>query len=105
MINKINQKLDPQIKRWLEEQSQDYYKYLFTNALYFYVRVDHQAISCPVSISITKGVDKNGHRKILDVDFAFEESYQGYLNHFNRIKERMLKHVDLAISNDNKGVY
>jgi putative transposase len=101
-VSRIIQELDPQIKKWQQAQLQDYYIYLFTDALYFFIRVNHQVISCPVLISI--GVDKNGHRKVLGVDIAFEESYQSYLNHFNQIKDRGLKYVDLTISDDHKGL-
>ena len=34
-VSRIIQELDPQIKKWQQEQLQDYYKYLFTDALYF----------------------------------------------------------------------
>ena len=92
-VSRITQELDPQINKWQQRQLQDYYKYLFTDAVYIYVRADHQVVSSPVLISVA--VDQSGHRKILGVDFAFEESY---LNHFSLIKERVLKHVDLTIS-------
>ena len=101
-VSRIIQELDPQIKKWQQAQLQDYYLYLFTDALYFFVRVNHQVISCPVLITI--GIDKNGHRKVLGVDIAFEESYQSYLNHFNQIKDKGLKYVDLTISDDHKGL-
>ena len=101
-VSRIIQELDPQIKKWQQARLQDYYLYLFTDALYFFVRVNHQVISCPVLITI--GIDKNGHRKILGVDIAFEESYQSYLNHFNKIKDKGLKYVDLTISDDHKGL-
>lgn len=101
-VSRIIQELDPQIKRWQEAQLKDYYLYLFTDALYFLVRVNHQVVSCPVLITI--GIDKNGHRKILGVDIAFEESYQSYLNHFNKIKDKGLKKIDLTISDDHKGL-
>ena len=101
-VSRITQELDPQIKKWQQRQLQDYYKYLFTDAVYFYVRVDHQVVSSPVLISVA--VDQSGHRKILGIDFAFEESYQSYLNHFNKIKNRGLKYVDLTVSDDHKGL-
>lgn len=101
-VSRITQELDPQIKRWQQEQLKDYYLYLFTDAVYFYVRVNHQVVSCPVLISI--GIDKNGHRKILGVDIAFEESYLSYKNHFNKLKERGVKKVDLTITDDHKGL-
>jgi len=92
-VSRITQELDPQIKRWQDERLKDYYTYIITDALYFYVRVDHQVVSCPVLLSI--GVDKNGYRKILGIDIAFEESY---LTHFNRIKES-LKAIINSIAN------
>ena len=101
-VSRITQELDPQIKRWQDERLKDYYTYIITDALYFYVRVDHQVVSCPVLVSI--GVDKCGYRKILGIDIAFEESYQSYLTHFNKIKERGLKKVELTISDDHKGL-
>ncbi len=101
-VSRITQELDPQIKRWQDEKLKDYYTYIITDAIYFYVRVDHEIVSCPVLVSI--GVDKCGYRKILGIDIAFEESYLSYLTHFNRIKERGLKHVDLTISDDHKGL-
>jgi transposase-like protein len=101
-VSRIIQELDPQIKKWQQAQLKDYYIYLFTDALYFFIRANHQVISCPVLISI--GIDKNGHRKVLGVDIAFEESCQSYLNHFNKIKDRGLKYVDLTISDDHKGL-
>jgi len=101
-VSRITQELDPQIKRWQDEKLKDYYTYIITDALYFYVRVDHQVVSCPVLVSI--GVDKCGYRKILGIDIAFEESYSSYLTHFSRIKERGIKKVDLTISDDHKGL-
>jgi len=101
-VSRITQELDPQITKWQQAQLQDYYLYLFTDALYFFIRVNHQVISCPLLITI--GVDKNGYRKVLGIDIAFEESYQSYLNHFNQIKDRGLKYVDLTISDDHKGL-
>jgi len=92
--------LDPQIRSWREEKLQDHYVYLFTAALYFFLRENHQVVSRPVLVSL--GVDKKGYCKILSGDMALEESYQNYLNHFNRIKERGLKYVDLTISDEHK---
>jgi putative transposase len=101
-VSRIIQELDPQIRRWQEEKLKDHYLYLFTDAVYFYVRVNHQVVSSPVLITI--GIDQNGYRKILGVDMAFEESYQSYLNHLNKIKDKGLKKVDLTISDDHKGL-
>jgi len=101
-VSRITQELDPQIRKWPEEQLKDHYLYLFTDAVYFFMRVNHQVVSSPVLITV--GVDKNGYRKILGVDLAFKESYVSYMNHFEKIKERGLKQVDLTISDEHKGL-
>ena len=44
-VSRITQELDPQIKKWQEEQLKDYYLYLFTDAVYFFVRENHQVVS------------------------------------------------------------
>ena len=101
-VSRITQELDPQIKSWREDKLKDHYTYLFTDAVYFFLRENHQVVSSPLLITV--GVDKNGHRKVLGVDLAFEESYQSYKNHFNKLKERGLKKVDLTISDEHKGL-
>ena len=101
-VSRITQELDPQIRSWREEKLQDHYVYLFTDAIYFFLRENHQVISRPVLITV--GVDKKGKRKILGVDMVLEESYLSYRDHFNSLKERGLKQVDLTISDEHKGL-
>lgn len=62
-ISRITQELDPQIKNWREEKLKDRYAYLFTDAIYFFARENHQVVKR--SALITVGIDKNGHHKIL----------------------------------------
>jgi len=101
-VSRITQELDPQIRHWQEEKLKDYYIYIITDAAYFFLRENHQVVKRPVLITI--GVDKNGYRKILGVTVALEESYISYRDHFNKLKERGLKKVDLTISDEHKGL-
>ena len=101
-VSRITQELDPQINTWREGQLKDHYLYLFTDAVYFFLRENHQVVSRPLLVTV--GVDKNGKRKILGVDIALEESYTSYRDHFKSLKERGLKGVDLTISDANKGL-
>ena len=101
-VSRITQELDPQIKYWREGQLKDCYLYLFTDAVYFFLRENHQVVSRPLLITV--GIDKNGKRKILGVDIALEESYASYREHFKALKERGLKRVDLTISDAHKGL-
>ena len=100
--SRMTQELDPQIKKWREGQLKDHYLYLFTDAVYFFLRENHQVVSRPLIITV--GIDKSGHRKILGVDIALEESYASYRDHFKALKERGLKRVELTISDEHKGL-
>lgn len=101
-VSRITQELDPQIRHWQEEKLQDYYLYIITDAVYFFLRENHQVVSRPVLITI--GVDQNGYRKILGIGIALEESYLSYRDHFNKLKEKGLRQVDLTISDEHKGL-
>jgi putative transposase len=101
-VSRITQELDPQIRHWQEEKLKDYYIFIITDAVYFFLRENHQVVKRPLLITI--GVDKNGYHKILGVTVALEESYISCRDHFNKLKERGLKKVDLTISDEHKGL-
>jgi putative transposase len=101
-VSRITQELDPQIKKWQEEKLKDHYVYIITDAAHFFLRENHQVVSRPVLVTV--GIDQNGRRKILGVDVALEESYASYRDHFNSLKERGLRKVDLTISDQHKGL-
>jgi len=88
-VSRITQELDPQIKTWREDKLKGCYSYIITDAIYLFMRENHQVVSRPVLISI--GIDQNGRRKVLGVDIAFEESYPSYRDHFTKLKQRGLK--------------
>jgi hypothetical protein len=48
--------------------------------------------------------DTDGRPKILGTDISLEESYLSYREHFNALKERGLKQVDLTVSDEHKGL-
>lgn len=56
----------------------------------------------PLLISV--GVDTTGHRKILGVNLAIDESEESYKWHISSIKERGIKTTKLTISDDHKGL-
>ena len=101
-VSRITQELDPQIKTWREDKLKGCYSYIITDAIYLFIRENHQVVSRPVLMSI--GIDQNGRRKVLGVDIAFEESYLSYRDHFNKLKQRGLKQINLTISDEHKGL-
>jgi len=55
------------------------------------------------SALVTVRIDPYGYRKILSVNMALDESYISYRDHFNTLKARGLKQVDLT-SDEHKGL-
>jgi putative transposase len=101
-VSRLTQELDPQIKNWREKQLKDHYIYMFTDAVYFFLRENRQVVSRPALVTV--GVDTHGYRKILGVNVALEEGYLSYRDHLRVLKERGLKQVDLTISDQHKGL-
>lgn len=75
-VSRITQELDSQIKAWREAKLEAHYTLLFTDAIYFFVRENHQVLKRPALIKVA--IDQNGRRKILSADIALEESYLSY---------------------------
>lgn len=100
-VSRLMKELDPIVKRWQSEKLCEYYPYLISDALYFYVRKNGQVIKCPLLISV--GVDRDGYRKILGIDIGYAEGESTWKAHIKGLKERGLKRVDLTTSDDNKG--
>jgi transposase-like protein len=101
-VSRLTQELDPLVEKWRKEKLEGHYIYLFSDASYFYVRENNQVVKRPLLISI--GIDASGHRKILGVDMALEESSYTWVEHFKSLKERGLKTVGLTISDAHKGL-
>jgi len=101
-VSRLTRELDPQIKKWQEERLREHYVYLFSDACYFYVRENKQVVKRPLLMSV--GIDSTGHRKILGVNMALEESSYTWAEHFKSLKERGVKTVGLTISDAHKGL-
>lgn len=101
-ISRMMKELDPIIEAWRNMKLSEYYEYLYSDAVYLYIRENEKVSSRPVLISI--GVDSTGHRKILGVDVSYREDEASWTNHFQGLKQRGLNSVGLSISDANKGL-
>ncbi len=101
-VSRLTMELDPLVEKWRKERLREHYVYLFSDACYFYVRENKQVVKRPLLMSV--GIDATGHRKILGVDMALEESSSTWAEHFKSLKERGLKTVGLTISDAHKGL-
>jgi transposase-like protein len=104
LVSSLAGRLDSELRAWrgrpLEAES---YPYLFVDARYEKVRVDHRIVSQGVLIaSAVRAPD--GLREILGVEVADTESEATYQEMFRSLKERGLKGVELVVSDDHEGL-
>jgi putative transposase len=103
VVSSLAGSLDSELEGWrsrrLEAAS---YPYLFVDARYEKVRVDHRVVS--QGVLIVSGVREDGFREILGVEVADTESEATYQELFRSLKSRGLSGVELVVSDDHKGL-
>jgi putative transposase len=103
VVSSLAGSLDSELEGWrsrrLEAAS---YPYLFVDARYEKVRVDHRVVS--QGVLIVSGVREDGFREILGVEVADTESEATYQELFRSLKTRGLSGVELVVSDDHKGL-
>jgi putative transposase len=103
LLSSLAGSLDSELEGWrsrrLEAAS---YPYLFVDARYEKVRVDHRVVS--QGVLIVSGVREDGFREILCVEVADTESEATYHELFRSLKSRGLSGVELVCSDDHKGL-
>ena len=101
-ISRLNQQLDEELEkfaqRWLEEE----YPYLILDARYEKVREDGVIRSRAVQIAI--GVNWDGRRCILAVELANRESASSWKEFLEGLRQRGLRGVEFAVSDDHPGL-
>jgi putative transposase len=103
LVSSLAGSLDAELEGWrsrrLEAAS---YPYLFVDARYEKIRVDHRVVS--QGVLIVSGVREDGSREILAVEVADTESEATYQELFRSLKSRGLSDVELVVSDDHKGL-
>jgi putative transposase len=103
LISSLAGQLDSELEAWstrpLKAAS---YPYLFVDARYEKVRMDHRVVS--QGVLIVSGVRDDGFREILAVEVADTESEAAYQALFRSLKVRGLKGVELVVSDDHEGL-
>lgn len=85
--------------RWLEAEA---YPYLFVDARYEKVRVDHKVVS--QGVLVVSAVRDDGFREIVGLEVADTESEATYHELFRSLKSRGLSGVRLVVSDDHDGL-
>jgi putative transposase len=103
LISSLAGQLDVELEVWrtrpLKAAS---YPYLFVDARYEKVRVNHRVVS--QGVLIVSGIRDDGMREILAVEVSDTESEATYQNLFCSLKTRGLKGVELVVSDDHEGL-
>jgi putative transposase len=101
-ISRIVAALDEELERFSRRRLEEDYPYLVLDARYEKVREDGTVRSQAVLIAI--GIDWEGRRNVLAVDLANRESASSWKDFISALRDRGLRGVQLAISDDHPGL-
>ena len=101
-ISGIVGKLDQQLQEFARRQLEEAYPYLILDARYEKVR-DHGVIRSR-AVLVALGVDWEGRRQVLAVEWANRESRSSWKEFLLALKERGLQGVQYCVSDDHPGL-
>jgi len=101
-ISAINKRLDEELEHFMRRRLEEEYPYLILDARYEKVRQDGVIRSRAVLVAI--GVDWEGQRQILGVELANRESRSSWKEFLLGLKNRGLRGVLFAVSDDHPGL-
>jgi putative transposase len=103
LISSLAGSLDAEMEAWRGRTlTAKAYPYLFVDARYEKVRVDHRVVS--QGVLLVSAVRDDGLREILAVEGADTESEASYQQLFRSLKARGLRGVELVVSDDHEGL-
>lgn len=101
-ISRLNQSLDAELARFAARALEAEYPYLVLDARYEKVRQDGLIRDSAVLVAV--GINWDGRREILAVELANRESRSSWKEFLVRLKQRGLRGVRLAITDDHAGL-
>jgi putative transposase len=101
-ISAINKRLDQELERFMNRPLEEEFPYLILDARYEKVREEGVIRSRAVLVAL--GVDWEGRRQVLSVELANRESTTSWKEFLLRLKNRGLRGVMLAVSDDHAGL-
>jgi putative transposase len=101
-VSRIVAKLDEELEKFSRRRLEEDYPYLILDARYEKVREDGAVRSQAVLIAI--GIDWEGRRNVLAVELANRESVSSWRELLTSLRDRGLRGVQLAISDDHAGL-
>ncbi len=101
-ISSVNKTVDESLEKFAKRRLEESYPYLVLDARYEKVREDGVIRSQAVQIAI--GINEEGRRQVLAVELANRESETSWRDFLVGLKERGLRGVEFAVSDDHPGL-
>jgi len=101
-ISAITQKLDEQLEQFSRRPLESEFPYVVVDARYERVREGGVIVSRAILIAL--GIDWEGRRQVLAVEYANRESQGSWREFLLQLKERGLHGVQLIVSDDHPGL-
>ena len=89
LVSKISEKIIPEVNEWQNRPLEEYYPFIFMDAIHYKIRENHQIISKAAYVVL--GVNADGYKDILGIWVGGNE----WLGVLNELKSRGVKNVDL----------
>ena len=93
LVSKISEKILPEVNEWQNRPLEEYYPFIFMDAIHYKLRENHQIIT--KSAYVVLGVNAEGYKDILGIWVGANESSKFWLGVLNELKSRGVKNVDL----------
>ena len=101
-MSRLNRQLDEELEKFAQRQLEEDYPYIILDARYEKVREDGVIRSRAVQVAI--GVNWDGRRCILGVELANRESVSSWREFLEKLRQRGLRGVEFAVSDDHAGL-
>lgn len=93
LVSKISDKIMPQVSEWQNRPLEEYYPFIFMDAIHYKVRENHQIITKAAYVVL--GINSEGYKEVLGIWIGGNESAKFWLGVLNELKSRGIKRVSL----------
>jgi putative transposase len=101
-VSEISKELNDQVEEFRNRPLEAIYPVIWIDALYEKIRDNSRVRN--MAVHVVCAVNLEGKREILAIEPMYEEAEATYTDLFNRLKERGLKEVWLAVSDAHRGL-
>lgn len=102
-VSSLTEKLDPIVNKWANRPlNEQYFPYLYADAMYIKVREHNKVVSKAVYIMTAMNEEKK--REIIGLKIDHVESYEAWKSFFQELKSRGLQSPKLVISDAHAGL-